>query len=240
MVVKNATIKIFRGNDCQLPPADANIIIDVLRAFTTTFYAFQQGVKAIYLVNEIEQGLQLKNQLPNALVAGEIGGYKIEAFDLGNSPSVIRTLDLREKLLILKTSNGVKATLNSLNAKMVFVTGFVNVDSLIQYLENQIQKNIIQNINIVASDPISEDDWACGQYIQSKLLLDGKIDKKNCIERIKKSRAAAKFLDKKQKNFPYLDLALAVKWQETAPFLMKVEKDNKYIKILPLMLKTVG
>ncbi|MFK7905949.1 MAG: 2-phosphosulfolactate phosphatase [Chitinophagales bacterium] len=226
-----AKINIVQGNDVSLPTADVNIIIDVLRAFTTTFFAFQKGVKEIYLVNETGEGLRLKNQLNNALVAGEIGGYKIEGFDLGNSPSEMSAAELQDKVLILKTSNGVKATLNSLNANAVFVTGWVNVDRLIHFLQSEIKKGKVQHINIVASDPISDDDFACAEYIVSHLLDQQKIDKTNCTIRIKNSKAAEKFLDDSRVEFSAIDLDLALS-NQSSNFLMKVENINQQIKII--------
>lgn len=221
-------INIVQGNDIKgLPYADANIIIDVLRAFTTTFFAFQKGVKEIYLVNEIEEGVRLKSQLKNAFVAGEIGGYKIKDFDFGNSPAEINAAELEGKTLILKTSNGVKATLNSLNANAVFVTGWVNVDSLIHFL----QRENLQTINIIASDPISDDDFACAEYIASHLADGQRLAKANCITRIKNSKAAEKFLEERQVEFLPIDVDLATS-NLSSDFLMKVESINKEIKII--------
>ncbi len=226
-----AKINIVQGNNVSLPVADVNIIIDVLRAFTTTFFAFQKGVREIYLVNETEEGFRLKNQLNNAFVAGEIGGYKIEGFDLGNSPSEMSAAELQDKILILKTSNGVKATLNSLNAKAVFVTGWVNVDSLMYFLQKAIKKGKIATINIIASDPISDDDLACAEYIAANLQDQQKVSKATCVARIKCSKAAEKFLDDSQVEFLPIDLELAVS-NLSASYLMKVEKKNKQIKII--------
>ena len=77
-------IRIFRGNDLTLPDADVNVIIDVVRAFTVSHYAFLQGAERMMLVPDVAEALAVRETLPHALLAGEIGGLPIEGFGAGN------------------------------------------------------------------------------------------------------------------------------------------------------------
>ena len=82
-------ISIFRGNDLTLPWADANVVIDVVRAFTVAHYAFLRGAEEIRLVPDVEAALAVREKQPEVLLAGEIGGLPIEGFDLDNSRRLI-------------------------------------------------------------------------------------------------------------------------------------------------------
>ena len=68
------------------------VIIDVYRAFTTQSFAFENGIKEILNVSEIEQALNMREKGFADYCMGEIGGIRPDNFDFGNSP-----FDLKEK-----------------------------------------------------------------------------------------------------------------------------------------------
>ena len=71
-------INIYQGNDLTLPDADINVVIDVVRAFTVSHYAFIRGAENIFLVPTVEDALSLKKTHPKSLLAGEINGLPID------------------------------------------------------------------------------------------------------------------------------------------------------------------
>lgn len=217
-------IDIYQGNDLLLPDADINVIIDVVRAFTVSHYAFIQGAEEIILVPTIEDAFHLKRTYPESLLAGEINGLPIDRFDLDNSPVKIATSVLTGKKIIQKTTNGVKATLNSLNAKTVLVTGFSNANATIEYISQLCQKNSIKLINLIASHPSSDEDMACAEYIRS-ILLNGQNRTKETQRRVLNSTAVKKFLDPMIPEFDPLDIEYCIK--PLAPeFIMLVSNKN--------------
>src|SRR5207237_5230955 len=70
------------------------VAIDVIRAFTTAAFALAAGARDIMPVGTVEQALELRARFPGALLMGEVGGYPIEGFDFGNSPSALLGRDL--------------------------------------------------------------------------------------------------------------------------------------------------
>lgn len=237
---KNIDIQIIRGNDKVLAYADINIIIDVIRAFTVSHFAFLSGAKRIYLTNSETKALAYKKALPNVLLSGEVKGFKIESFDFGNSPYDMKNIDLNDKTLVQKTTNGVKATLNSLNSDAVFVTGFSNAKSTARYIRERmkdIKKDTI-SINIIASNESGEDDLACAKYMKSWILSEQNISEEHIAYSIMASHSAQKFLDKKDSEFSILDLLLC-SIPHNSDFVMQVKKDKEDIVIEKLSIKGV-
>ncbi|MEI7844174.1 MAG: 2-phosphosulfolactate phosphatase [Chloroflexota bacterium] len=84
------------------------IVIDVLRAFLSTAFAFEAGADSISLVGSVEEAVYLKNIYPDWILMGELNGLPPLGFDLGNSPTQIRKLDLTGKKMIQRTSAGTQ------------------------------------------------------------------------------------------------------------------------------------
>ena len=72
----------------------AVVVVDVLRAFTTSAFAFDAGAAAIYLVATIDEALGLKAEHPEVLLVGENHGRRPDGFDFPNSPVAMSRADL--------------------------------------------------------------------------------------------------------------------------------------------------
>ena len=77
-------MKINRATlvDCE-KESDTVVVIDVLRAFTTSAFAFAQGAREIALVSTVDEAFQLRDQYPDALIMGEVRGHPVDGFDFG-------------------------------------------------------------------------------------------------------------------------------------------------------------
>lgn len=227
------TIKIIQGHNHTLGASRINVIIDVIRAFTVAHYAFIKGVQGIILAGTLDDAFRLKRQFPEFILAGEIQGLPIAGFDLDNSPVRLQNADLRGKFLIQKTTNGVKATLNSLNADHIFVTGFTNARTTAEFIKHKLlREDTAISIHLIASHPSGDDDLACAQYISGILQNSNRISADETIERIRKSEAAKKFYDPAKPDFLQEDIALCTR-ELSAEFVMKLNyKDD-----LPLIEK---
>ncbi|WP_409304207.1 2-phosphosulfolactate phosphatase [Peribacillus sp. SCS-155] len=215
-------LKIYQGSEHQLAHADINIVIDVIRAFTVAHYAFINGVEEILLAGTVEDAWKLKESNPHCLLAGEVNGVPIEGFELDNSPARIAREDLTGRILVQKTTNGVKATLNALQADFVFVTGFSNARTTAEYvsrIKSRADREL--TINIIASHPTSDDDLACAEYMAG--IIDGKgtIQTTAIQERIRTAEVTEKFFDPHRPEFDPEDILFCMRETET-PFVMKV------------------
>ena len=92
------------------------VIIDVFRAFTWEAVMFERGAKVIYPTASIEESWRLKEEFPDAVIAGERNGVKVEGFDFGNAPSELETLDMTGRTVIHTTSAGTQGIILAANA----------------------------------------------------------------------------------------------------------------------------
>ena len=197
-------VEIFRGNDLTLPASEVNVVIDVVRAFTVAHYAFLRGAAKILLVPDVETAFGLRQKRPEVLLAGEIGGLPIEGFDLDNSPVRFASAEVEGLTIVQKTTNGVKAALHSLGAPTVLLTGFSNAEATALYLKSH-YGNSDAKINLVASHPTGDEDFACAEYIRSQLLGEA-MHADEVRRRIYGCETVAKFLDPARPEFNAEDI----------------------------------
>jgi 2-phosphosulfolactate phosphatase len=111
------------------------VAIDVLRASTTICQALVSGARDILPVAEIEEAKRLAESLgrENTLLCGEREGRIIPGFDLGNSPLEYTAEKVKDKTLVMCTTNGT-ALLARLKGVETVIAGFVNAETVTRYL----------------------------------------------------------------------------------------------------------
>ena len=109
------------------------VVFDVLRATSSMITALANGAGEIYPVRSVEEALQLKKRLPDAVLGGERFGDKIDGFDIGNSPA--EYCELRGKRIITTTTNGTIVLRACEKAERVLVGALLNLDALVRELE---------------------------------------------------------------------------------------------------------
>ena len=83
------------------------VVIDVLRATSCMVAGLGSGVKSIKPVATIDECLALGER--GYIMAGERGGEKIEAFDMGNSPFDYMRPEMKGQKIAATTTNGTKS-----------------------------------------------------------------------------------------------------------------------------------
>jgi len=88
-------------------------VIDILRAATAMCAALYHGAKAMIPVANTEEALRLAQTIgsDDVLLAGEKNCVRIPGFQLGNSPLEMTESVVRNKTIIVTTTNGTKALL---------------------------------------------------------------------------------------------------------------------------------
>ncbi|MFD1363355.1 2-phosphosulfolactate phosphatase [Lentibacillus salinarum] len=219
-------ITIYQGAATPPTTAEITIVIDVIRAFTLAHYAFLQGVNRICLAETVTQAFQIKQKNPEYLLAGEEGGYAIKGFDLDNSPYHLQKQTISGKTLVLKTTNGVRAALNSLSSDHLFVTGLTNARQTADFIRDRMAGENEKKIHIIASHPDGDDDLACAEYIKDTLENTHAVSVRDMKERIINSQAAEKFFDERNTAFTQEDIDHCIRELDTN-FVMKVDKTTE-------------
>lgn len=114
------------------------VVTDVLRATTTMVVAKDIGVKEIIPVKSRAEAREYLGK-ENTIVAGERDGKKVEGFDLGNSPLLLKNhkKDLASKTLVITTTNGTKALHAAIQAKNIYIGALINVQAVAQQIQNE-------------------------------------------------------------------------------------------------------
>lgn len=103
------------------------VVIDVLRATSTIITAIHQGCSGVVPVETVYQAKERKKG--DELLGGERNGRQIPGFDLGNSPFEYMTEQVRDKTVIMTTTNGTRAIQKSAKASSVIAAGMINARS---------------------------------------------------------------------------------------------------------------
>lgn len=202
------------------------VIIDVFRAFSLECYLYEMGIKGIRPVETIEETFELGKVIENSILIGERKGKKCEGFDYGNSPSVIKREQVKEKMIIHTTSAGTQGIANAKNAKEIITGSLVNAKAVADYiLKKQPEKVSLVCMGNNGVTPAPEDEL-CAFYIKS--ILEGNVIK-NMDQRVEALRykGGEHFFDENnQEVFPKEDFYLCIQYDKF-PFIIKIDQDEK-------------
>lgn len=88
---------------------DVYIVIDLIRATTSMAVMLDRGARRLFAAGTIEQARAARELYPRRLLCGERHVKPLPGFDYGNSPVQFAAADLRERELIMTTTNGTRA-----------------------------------------------------------------------------------------------------------------------------------
>lgn len=185
-------IEIVQGHEPPANPDGITVVIDVIRAFTTAYYALAGGVETIWPVSTPAEAFALQERIATAVLAGEIDALPIAGFDMGNSPFEVTRNPPRVKDMIMRTTNGIRATLNARHSRHVLVAGLVNAEATVSALR-RLRNVEDEPVVLVASHPTGDEDVACAEYMRHLMGGPG-INLEDAIERVRHCYAAQKFL----------------------------------------------
>lgn len=200
------------------------VVIDVLRAFTTSAFLFQAGAEEIILVSGVDEAFQLRKEIPDSIIVGEVDGIRVPGFELGNSPSKIEALDRIGSRVILRTTAGTQGVILARKASTILTTALTNVTATVRYIQNLAPSTVtLIQTGLFEEKGWGDEDVACADVIES-LLRGRSIDWDSIHHRVCSSKAGSHY-DGTREDFPTRDLELVLQ-QDTFNFAMVVEKKN--------------
>ena len=119
------------------------VIIDVFRATSTIAAALHNGAKCVIPVDEVAKAIEISKQI-DGIAAGERDGKLAEGLQHGNSPLEYSKDFIKDKTLVLTTTNGTKLLQMALDNKVTtIITGsFPNLSAVCTFLINE-NKNVV-------------------------------------------------------------------------------------------------
>lgn len=120
------------------------VIIDVLRATSTIATALNNGARHIIPVDSVAECIRIGKQI-DGITAGERDGKVADGLEHGNSPFEYFPEFIKDKVLVLTTTNGTKLLHMALdkNAKGIITGSFPNISAVCDYLVEQNQPVIL-------------------------------------------------------------------------------------------------
>lgn len=141
------------------------VVIDVLRATTVMITAFENGVRNIIPVLSPEEAFEIKNRLKHdVILGGERDAEIIPGFDLDNSPYSYTVEMIKDKTLVMTTTNGTSAIRAASSAGDVFIAAFLNARAVAEELNNEVK----DEVSLVCSGTNGNytlEDGLCAGYI---------------------------------------------------------------------------
>ncbi len=128
-----------------LAPADVAgrvvAVIDVLRASTSIAVALQNGARAVVPLEGSEEVVTRSKAFErgDVLLAGERKMLRISGFDLGNSPREFTREAVEGKTVLMTTTNGTPAMVNTSGARDVVVASYVNYTAVLAMLRSALR-----------------------------------------------------------------------------------------------------
>jgi 2-phosphosulfolactate phosphatase len=113
-----------------MPPADAYVVIDALRATTVMAVLFNRGLRSLRAFADIGAARESARQ-HGALLFGEEHGLRPEGFDYGNSPAEAAPLELSGLEAVHFTTNGTLALCAVAKCGPTFAGSLVNLSAVV-------------------------------------------------------------------------------------------------------------
>ncbi len=141
-------MKVYAGffkNTLDLYPADAYVVIDVLRFSTTVSTALHLGTKEVIVYADFNEALRAARELNVPLIA-EVEGFKPEGADLDNSPTEILNYFAGgpPEKLVIRTTSGALIIEEAVKRKFdeVVIGAIVNAEAVAEYLSSKAVESI--------------------------------------------------------------------------------------------------
>jgi len=147
------------------------VVVDVLRATSTIATALHNGAARIQPVASVSEARERAKHLKNVrvLLGGEKDGFRIEGFDLGNSPLDYSPENVKGQSIIFKTTNGTETFLRVKSAAKILFGSFLNARAIGRFL-NRHRPDYLIFANSGLKGHFSLEDSVCSGYIINQLI----------------------------------------------------------------------
>jgi 2-phosphosulfolactate phosphatase len=145
--------------------------VDVIRASTTAVTAVVAG-RRCFPVTSVEAAFQMRRELPDCLLVGEVGGLQPEGFDLNNSPARLALRSDHVRPVVLLSSSGTKLMVESgANAAAAYIACLRNYKAVAAHIAGRHARVAI--LGAATRGEFREEDQLCCAWIAAELVRLG-------------------------------------------------------------------
>ena len=199
------------------------VVIDVLRAFTVSAYAMAGGARECRLVRTIDEARALSASTSGAVISAEENGMPVAGIAISNSPTEIVSIDLKDRVLIQRTSAGTQAAA-AIAGGDIFAASLVVARATVQACLLSEPKTV----TLLASADHPE-DHACAQYM-AQLIKGEEPDLERLLQPLKESDRYRQLAGGAWPGFPPSDLELSLK-PDRFDFAMPLTRQHGYLQL---------
>lgn len=140
------------------------IVIDMLRATSVITTAVANGCSKVIPVLTIEEAVDIAKDNKNEyILGGERKALKIEGFDCSNSPLEYTKDVVKNKTIVITTSNGTRAIKGCEDAKNILIGAMINAKAVAKKAMEL--NNDVVLVNAGTYGQFSMDDFICSGYM---------------------------------------------------------------------------
>jgi 2-phosphosulfolactate phosphatase len=201
------------------------VVIDVLRSFTVSAYALAGGARECRLVKTIADARALAATTPGAVICAEEDALPVEGIAISNSPTQIRSLDLKDRVLVQRSTAGTQVAA-AVQSDDIFAASLVVASATVQAC--LLRKPKVLTFVASADHP---EDHACARYMAA-LVEGGKPDLDALLGPLKESERYRHVMSGEWPGFPRTDLELSLV-PDRFDFAMPLVREPRYMRLVP-------
>ena len=211
------------GIDGALQARGTVVVIDVLRSFTVSAYALAGGARECRLVRTVAEARRLADETEGAVISAEEDALPVEGIAISNSPTQVKQLDLRDRVLIQRSTAGTQVAA-AVQGDAMFAASLVVARATVQacLLSNP------ETLTLVASADHPE-DHACARYMEA--VASGETaNLEEWLEPLRQTDRYRRFRAGTWPGFPASDLELSLE-PDRFDFAMPITRRPGYLRL---------
>jgi 2-phosphosulfolactate phosphatase len=200
------------------------VVIDVIRSFSVSAYALAGGARECLLVTSVAEARALAAQIPGSVVSAEEGALPVQGIPISNSPTQIKSADLKGRVLIQRSSAGTQVIAAVQADEGMFAASLVVATATVQACLLRRPRAL----TLIASADHPE-DHACARYMEA-LLRGERPDIEQLLKPLRESERYARASGGGWPGFPPTDLELSLN-TDCFDFAMPVTRHDSYLRL---------
>jgi 2-phosphosulfolactate phosphatase len=199
------------------------VVIDVLRSFTVSAFALAGGARECRLVPTTAEARALASSIPGAVLCAEEDALPIQGIAISNSPTQIRAADLKDRVLVQRSSAGTPVVA-AVDSQDIFAASLAVARATVQacLLRDP------ATLTLIASADYPE-DHACARYMEG-IVRGEEADLESLLQPLFESARYQRVMSGTWPGFPPTDLELALE-ADRFDFAMPVTRLQGYDRL---------